>query len=440
MFRAPLMSLAPRTWAPTWVQEALTQPGRAPSCVEAEVNKEFGLTSIPFPRRPMVMARRFLAKHPRLQSKARKWRLRLETAGPPRVLRKTIWAVSRARRGWPRVTSPPAVLAGLFDAALVDLGDGQPNFAGIFCPEPEIGQQKLGITEQFLENAEVYAEKYSNLSHFLGLFRTALDEAGIVPAAGATILDIGTGSGTNTIQPLLRTFENCRIVAADLSPNLLRMLRRYVVDQQLQERVFCVCTDAMNNHFQPASFDVVVGAAILHHLIDPGMALKAAWRALKPGGVAIFFEPFEGAEILRAAFELILQRNRYEKTVLSAAAVGLLEALILDYTVRSGTDKSAPHFVRMDDKWLFTRVHMSEMAKQAGFSSATFIPHARHATLYQDFVREVLRLGANLEASALPPWAWDLLAMFDSAYSSEMKGDLMIEGTIVLRKSSATPS
>jgi SAM-dependent methyltransferase len=357
-------------------------------------------------------------------------------ARPPRVLRKAIWAISRMLHGRLRATAPPAMLARLFDTTLVDLGDGQSKLTDIFCPEPEVGRQKLGITEQFLGNAEAYAEKYSNPSHFLGLFRTAMDEAVIVPAAGATILDIGTGSGTNTIQPLLRTFENCRIVAADLSPDLLRMLRRYVVDQRLQERVFCVCTDAMNNHFHPASFDVVVGAAILHHLIDPGIALKAVWRALKPGGVAFFFEPFEGAEILRAAFELIMQRNRYEKTQLNPAAAGLLEALIHDYTVRSGTDKSPPHFLRMDDKWLFTRVHMSKMAKRAGFSSATFIPHACHATSYQDFVREILRLGANLEAAALPPWAWDLLAMFDNAYSSDMKGDLMIEGTIVVRKSS----
>ena len=56
------------------------------------------------------------------------------------------------------------------------------------------------------------------------------------------------------------------------------------------------CADAMLDVFVPESFDLVTGAAILHHLIDPSRALVAAHRALKPGGFAMFFEPFRFLE------------------------------------------------------------------------------------------------------------------------------------------------
>lgn len=65
----------------------------------------------------------------------------------------------------------------------------------------------------------------------------------------------------------------------------------------------CVGTDAMNNYFRPDSFDMVVGGAILHHPLDGTKALAAAYRALKPGGVALFLEPFEGLAIVRVIFD-----------------------------------------------------------------------------------------------------------------------------------------
>ncbi len=178
-----------------------------------------------------------------------------------------------------RTFQQSAALTDLFEVPLRDLGMLDARLNGVLCPEPEVGAEKVGITEQFLGNAETYAERYSNSTHFGNLFRQAFASTGYLADSDVTVLDIGTGSGANTIQPCLTLFEGCRIVATDLSPNLLQMLRRYVVEEHLEERVVCVCMDAMNNFFKPASFDVVVGAAILHHLLDPVCALKAAYRA-----------------------------------------------------------------------------------------------------------------------------------------------------------------
>jgi SAM-dependent methyltransferase len=328
-----------------------------------------------------------------------------------------------------------SMLAELFEVPLRDLGGINAQLEGILCPEPEVGVEKVGITQQFLSDAATYHSRYSNSAHFCRLFEQALIAADITIQPNMTVLDIGTGSGTNTIQPCLTLFEGCRIVATDLSPDLLRILRHYVVGQRLGERIVCVCTDAMNNYFKPASFDLVVGAAILHHLLDPLCALVAAHRALKPGGIAFFFEPFEGLAVLRVAFNLILERATREAVSLDQDAAKLLAAMSLDYATRAGSDKTAPHFKHMDDKWLFTRAWLEGASRQAGFSTLTIVRHASHVTLFRDYTVELLRLGANLTPDALPLWAWETIGQFDEGFSSEMKADLLLEGTIVLRKS-----
>jgi len=53
-----------------------------------------------------------------------------------------------------------------------------------------------------------------------------------------------------------------------------------------------------------------MGGAILHHLLNPEKAIKGAYRALKKGGYAIFFEPFEnGNSILELAYSEILEKT-----------------------------------------------------------------------------------------------------------------------------------
>ncbi|HEY0184912.1 MAG TPA: class I SAM-dependent methyltransferase [Rhodopila sp.] len=329
------------------------------------------------------------------------------------------------------------VLPDIFAVPLRDLGEVDSRLTGIVCPEPEIGKEKIGITEQFLGNAETYHARYSNSAHFRRLFEQAFAAADIQPRPDLAVLDIGTGSGTNTIVPCLELFTGSRIVATDLSPDLLRLLRGYVVEQQLEDRVACVCTDAMNNFFKPASFDVVIGAAILHHLIDPAHALAAAHRALKPNGIALFFEPFEGLAIIRVIFDLVLARAARENFPLQPAASKLLAAMSLDYATRAGSDKTAPHFRYMDDKWLFTRDWLERAARQAGFTSLTIVPHAAHATLFRDYVTSLLRLGADLGPDSLPDWVWETIDLFDNGFSEDMKRDLLLEGTIVLRSGAA---
>ncbi len=327
-----------------------------------------------------------------------------------------------------------AWVSEFLSAPMVDMVQLDSNFAGIYVPEAELGADRIGITDQFLANAEAYATTYGNSAHFSSLFRQAFLATAYQPDNDTKILDIGTGSGVNTIVPCLNLFPGCRIVATDLSPNLLRILRGYVTSQNLEDRVACVCTDAMNNYFVPGSFDVVVGAAILHHILDPLQTITAAYDALRSGGTTFFFEPFEGMALVRVAFTLILERSRREALALDANVARFLEAMIVDIKARTGTDKSDEKFRYMDDKWLFTRHYLENVGKRAHFATTAIIPHAFHESAIFEQVISLLRVGMGKTPAALPDWAWDMIRTFDTAFSAEMKRDLLLEGTIVFRK------
>ncbi|MEO8114274.1 MAG: class I SAM-dependent methyltransferase [Phenylobacterium sp.] len=321
-----------------------------------------------------------------------------------------------------------------FDQPLVDLGLGEPAFAGIFTPAPEVGAARQGITDQFLADGAEYHRKYSNAPYFRGLFEKAFAACGRPAGERLTILDIGTGPGVNTIQPCLELFPACRIIATDLSPPLLGILRSYVTAAGLEDHVACVCTDAMRNYFKPAAFDLVVGTAILHHLMDPAEALRSARRALKPGGMAIFVEPFEGFVLLRVMFETILARAEREGLALDPKVSGVMAAFNLDFRYRMGRDKSDPAFQVMDDKWLFTRAYLDEARKAAGFSSFDLVSaHDCDNQLFRRLVLEMVEMGAGVLAQDIPAWAWEEIDRFDRCLSRDLKEDLAFEGVIVLR-------
>jgi ubiquinone/menaquinone biosynthesis C-methylase UbiE len=321
-----------------------------------------------------------------------------------------------------------------FQDKLVDLGTIEGRFSGILIPTAEIGAAKTGITDQFLSGAEAYHDRYADSEHWLRLFNRAFAEVTRPAAAGLEILDIGAGSGVNTVVPCLRLFPGCRIVATDFSAPLLRILRSYLFESGLNDRVACVCTDAMRTQFRPASFDVVVGGSILHHLVQPELALAAAYRALKRGGLALFFEPFEGYAVLRVAFELILARARRDSLPLPDALAAMMTAMIRDFAMRAGTDKSAPVFRDVDDKWLFTRTYLERVTRDIGFSAMTLVPTEKPRRQFRLAAEGLVKVGAGLKAHDLPDWAWEYIDKFDQTFSEEMKREIPLECAIALQK------
>ena len=290
------------------------------------------------------------------------------------------------------------------------------------------------ITDQFKANAEEYHRRYAASDHFEKLFRQALAATGIAIAQAPQILDVGSGSGVNSIVPCRRLFGGARMVATDLSGELLAMLANYLVDNAATDEAVCAKMDAMSEHVAPGVFDLVTGASILHHLESPEQGLNAAGRALKPGGHAIFFEPFNGWGIVRLAFERILAEAGLRGDPLDPLVETALRQIVVDVTARSDPDATTPAFKAMDDKWLFSRTRVEESARAAGFTAVRFVPHNDHKTLYRDVAAVQIRLATGRGDLTLQPWAMDILDSFDAALTWHAKRELMVEGTIVLTK------
>jgi ubiquinone/menaquinone biosynthesis C-methylase UbiE len=323
--------------------------------------------------------------------------------------------------------------------ALVDLSTvaGQ-GLQGILIPRADLGVSKIGITEQFLADAQTYHDRYTSIPYWSWLIGEATK--GRLHEPPSIILDIGSGSG-NSVLPCLEMFPAARIVATDLSESLLAILRDHIgTNPASRQRTALVCLDATRAEFVENSVDLVVGAAILHHLIDPAPCIRRACQALRPGGIAVFFEPFEaGNAVLRTAYERILAEDAIRESDRLPERTGqTLRALINDFRVRAGTDKSADIFQHIDDKWLFTRGYFESIARAIGFVSVEVDPLWAGADVFVMQTGTYLKLAQGLTqeaaAAALPGWAWDVLRSTDAAFSLELKQDLPIEARVTFRR------
>jgi ubiquinone/menaquinone biosynthesis C-methylase UbiE len=323
-----------------------------------------------------------------------------------------------------------------FSVKLVDLGVSDPRFSGVWIPESEVGVSAVGLSAQFTDNAADYASKYASTSYFKSLFVRGLAMSGAKLGATPKILDIGAGAGDNSVIPSLDLFEEPEIIATDLSPNLLGILRSEVVRRNLSDTIAVVCADAMRDFFVPERFDLVTGSAILHHLIDPSRAIAAAFRALKPGGIAMFFEPFEfGHSILLLMFERMISENSLRDDKLNPTALHLLVLFAGDLRRRLGRDKSSAVFHDIDDKWLFSTSYFREVGEAEGFREVRVESIHAHKHQVLNRTRDLLALGGNIQLPALPNWAHDIVRQYDTAFV-ETSPEIISEGIVTMRKPS----
>ena len=111
----------------------------------------------------------------------------------------------------------------------------------------------------------------------------ALGAAPTHPFADA--LEIGAGTGYFSLN-LLQLGLADRATATDISPGMLTRLERSAAELGLE--VETVCTEAETLPFTDASFDLVFGHAVLHHIPDLERAFAEFRRVLRPGGTVAF--------------------------------------------------------------------------------------------------------------------------------------------------------
>jgi ubiquinone/menaquinone biosynthesis C-methylase UbiE len=116
------------------------------------------------------------------------------------------------------------------------------------------------------------------------------------PAHYARSLEIGAGTGYFTLN-LLRAGLIGRATCSDISPGMLATLRANADELGLE--VQTRTADAERLPFADASFDLVLGHAVLHHIPDLQLAFAEFARVLAPGGAVVFAgEPSRYGDLL----------------------------------------------------------------------------------------------------------------------------------------------
>jgi SAM-dependent methyltransferase len=123
--------------------------------------------------------------------------------------------------------------------------------------------------------------------------RPAFEKLGDLP--GLDVLDFGCGHGMAAV---VLARKRARVTAFDLSGGYLAEARRRANANNVE--VEFVQADGAYLPFADASFDRIWGNAVLHHL-DLRIAGAELYRVLKPGGFAVFSEPWGENRLLEWA-------------------------------------------------------------------------------------------------------------------------------------------
>jgi SAM-dependent methyltransferase len=116
---------------------------------------------------------------------------------------------------------------------------------------------------------------------FQRLLRTMLDE--IQPEPGATILDVGCGTGAVDRWLATRTAGRNSIVGIDINPYLLREAAGLVRQEGLEQTIRLREGNAEALPFEDNSFDVVISTTVMEE-VNAATMLGELVRVTKPGG------------------------------------------------------------------------------------------------------------------------------------------------------------
>ncbi|MEC5153530.1 ubiquinone/menaquinone biosynthesis C-methylase UbiE [Cryobacterium sp. CAN_C3] len=104
-----------------------------------------------------------------------------------------------------------------------------------------------------------------------------------VPRTGERALDLGTGRGA-ALWPLAEAVgPTGRVTALDLAEQMVSATHRDATARGLRT-VTLLVADASNPGLPPASYDLAIASLVLFFLPEPGVALRAWWDLLVPGG------------------------------------------------------------------------------------------------------------------------------------------------------------
>lgn len=109
-----------------------------------------------------------------------------------------------------------------------------------------------------------------------------------LPLEGATVLETGSGFGELTCWLAM---NGANVIATDISSTCLDVVRERARRNGVSDRIRTLNTPIeVADGVEDESVDLVFGRTVAHHF-DLGPAARSMYRALKPGGRAVFAEP-----------------------------------------------------------------------------------------------------------------------------------------------------
>jgi SAM-dependent methyltransferase len=115
----------------------------------------------------------------------------------------------------------------------------------------------------------------------------ALDALGRL--VGATVADVGAGSGYFTVRLAARVGPNGRVYASDLQPEMLRLLGVRLTRERVAN-VTVVQGRVDDPGLPTSSLDLALMVDVYHEFSEPQKMLRGLRRALKPGGRLVLLE------------------------------------------------------------------------------------------------------------------------------------------------------
>lgn len=205
-----------------------------------------------------------------------------------------------------------------------------------------------------------------------------------LPIVGKSFLDVACGPGWLTAGLMQnRKIRNCKFHAFDVAVSGLEMLAEYSKSLNTSHQLELSVQNAEKMKFDDNSFDYIIGHSMLHHLPVYEVFLNDCFRILKPGGTALFGEPFALGYGLLAASLKIAQND---------LGVQNQEIDALYENIKFRISKPRKRLKKYVDKHLFFQSEITTLAYQIGFRSIDFISYLDREYYRNQFVTDELRL------------------------------------------------
>jgi tRNA A58 N-methylase Trm61 len=101
---------------------------------------------------------------------------------------------------------------------------------------------------------------------------------------GSRVADIGAGSGLLTVHLARAVKPDGKVVATDIDDDVLKLMHSRLLAAGLAEYVERRVVSADTPGLEASMYDAILLAEVDHYFADPVAWLKAAAKALKPGG------------------------------------------------------------------------------------------------------------------------------------------------------------